>query len=203
MIGITTETTTEDEAATAAVPDDQGSLPYDDDQPDYRGRDRDRDRDRRPASRSPPARRYAPPPAQPSPTIVVQGLPGDATEDDVIDGFASVSPDLKVFNADNIKTVRLRNNGRGRTIAFVEFADANAAAHFLEFHYPSLEFQLAHSRGVNSEPVSVRINYSWSRDDEGYERVREDRPRDTEDWKCAEVGLCAGSDGKHPLMDIL
>lgn len=179
--------------------DDQGPLSYDDDHTDYRGRDRDRDRDRdrRPASRSPPARRYAPPPAQPSPTIIVQGLPGDATEDDVIDGFASVSPDLKVFNADNIKTVRLRNNGRGRTIGFVEFADANAAAHFLEFHYPSLEFQLAHSRGVNSEPVSVRINYSWSRDDEGYERVREDRPRDTEDWKCTEVGLCAGSGSKH------
>lgn len=116
-------------------------------------------------------------------------MPSDATEDDVIDGFASVSPDLKVFNADNIKNVRLRNNGRGRTIGFVEFADANAAAHFLEFHYPSLEFQLAHSRGVNSEPVSVRINYSWGRDDEGYDRVREDRPRDTEDWKCAEVSL--------------
>lgn len=111
----------------------------------------------------------------------------------MIDGFASVSPDLKVFNADNIKNVRLRNNGRGRTIGFVEFADANAAAHFLEFHYPSLEFQLAHSRGVNSEPVSVRINYSWGRDDEGYDRVREDRPRDTEDWKCAEVGLMPGA----------
>lgn len=117
----------------------------------------------------------------------------------MIDGFASVSPDLKVFNADNIKTVRLRNNGRGRTIGFVEFADANAAAHFLEFHYPSLEFQLAHSRGVNSEPVSVRINYSWSRDDEGYERVREDRPRDTEDWKCAEVGPYAWSCGTREL----
>lgn len=110
-----------------------------------------------------------------------------------------MSPDLKVFNADNIKTVRLRNNGRGRTIGFVEFADANAAAHFLEFHYPSLEFQLAHSRGVNSEPVSVRINYSWSRDDEGYERVREDRPRDTEDWKCAEVGPYAWSCGAREL----
>lgn len=112
-----------------------------------------------------------------------------------------MSPDLKVFNADNIKTVRLRNNGRGRTIGFVEFADANAAAHFLEFHYPSLEFQLAHSRGVNSEPVSVRINYSWSRDDEGYERVREDRPRDTEDWKCVEVSLHAQSGGKMAINE--
>lgn len=119
-----------------------------------------------------------------------------------------MSPDLKVFNADNIKTVRLRNNGRGRTIGFVEFADANAAAHFLEFHYPSLEFQLAHSRGVNSEPVSVRINYSWGRDDEGYDKVREDRPRDTEDWKCIEVGPHAWNDKKtpqieHPLTNLV
>lgn len=120
----------------------------------------------------------------------------------MIDGFASVSPDLKVFNADNIKTVRLRNNGRGRTIGFVEFADANAAAHFLDFHYPSLEFQLAHSRGVNSEPVSVRINYSWSRDDEGYDRVREDRPRDTEDWKCVEVSPMPGAMGRCASTNV-
>lgn len=103
----------------------------------------------------------------------------------MLDGFASVSPDTKVFNADNVKGIRLRNNKRGRRIGFVEFYSVNDAAHFLEYHYPGLEFQLAHSRGVDSEPVGVGINYSRGRDDEG---GRDERARDEQDWKCPEVG---------------
>lgn len=121
----------------------------------------------------------------------MEGLPDDATEDDILDGFASVSPDTKVFNADNVKVVRLRNNKRGRRIGFVEFFGANDAAHFLEYHYPGLEFQLAHSRGVDSEPVGVGINYSRGRDDEGgfkEDRGRDERARgDEADWTCVEV----------------
>lgn len=98
-----------------------------------------------------------------------------------------MSPDLKVFNADNVKAVRLRGNKRGNRIGFVEFFTVNDAAHFLEYHYPGFEFQLAHSRGVDSELVGVGINYSRGRDDEGGERGREDRGRDEQDWKCPEV----------------
>lgn len=119
----------------------------------------------------------------------MEGLPGDATEDDILDGFASVSPDLKVFNVDNVKAVRLRGNKRGSRIGFVEFYTVNDAAHFLEYHYPGLEFQLAHSRGVDSELVGVGINYSRGREDEGGERGREDRGREDQDWKCPEVSF--------------
>lgn len=121
----------------------------------------------------------------------MEGLPNDATEDDILDGFASASPDAKVFSPENVKVVRLRNNKRGRRIGFVEFFGVNDAAHFLEYHYPGLEFQLAHSRGVDSEPVGVGINYSRGRDDEG--GLREDRGRDErargddKDWTCSEV----------------
>ncbi|KUI56101.1 hypothetical protein VP1G_03441 [Cytospora mali] len=153
----------------------------------YRSRKGDyRDPDHAPASRSPPARSYAPPPARPSSTIIVEGLPDDATDDDILDGFASVSPDSKVFNADRVRAIRLRNNKRGRRIGFVEFVDVNAAADFLEFHYPGLRFQLAHSRGVNSELISVGINYSWGREDEA--GGRDDR-RDLEDWNCPECSF--------------
>lgn len=164
------------------------SLPYDDEavgdnNPDWRHRSR---------SRSPRRHHHhSGGPGRPSATIIVEGLPNDATEDDILDGFASVSPDTKVFNAENVKVVRLRNNKRGRRIGFVEFFSANDAAHFLEYHFPSLEFQLAHSRGVDSEPVGVGINYSRGREDEGGfrdDRGRDERLRgDEQDWTCPEV----------------
>lgn len=161
-------------------PQYDASLPYDDEQQgDYR------DRDHAPVSRSPPGRSYAPAPSRPSSTIIVEGLPDDATEDDILDGFASVSPDSKVFSADSVRAIRLRNNKRGRRIGFMEFVDVNAAAGFLEYHYPGLRFQLAHSRGVNSEMVSVGIDYSWGREDEA--GGRDDRSRELEDWNCPEV----------------
>lgn len=179
-------------------PHHDSSLPYDDELPE------DRERDHRPRSPSPSPRRYAP--GRPSSTIIVEGLPNDATEDDLLDGFASVSPDAKVFNADNVKVVRLRNNKRGRRIGFVEFFGVNDAAHFLEYHYPGLEFQLAHSCGVDSELVSVGINYSRGRDDEG---GRDDRGRDEQDWKCPEASsspsagqLCHGSVADHPQVRV-
>lgn len=161
------------------------SLPYDDEQA------------RRPHSRSrSPRRQHGP--GRPSATIIVEGLPGDVTEDDILDGFASVSPDLKVFNVDNVKAVRLRGNKRGSRIGFVEFYTVNDAAHFLEYHYPGLEFQLAHSRGVDSELVGVGINYSRGREDEGgAERGREDRGREEQDWKCPEVSIDQDTDCKN------
>ncbi|PSR77260.1 hypothetical protein BD289DRAFT_151361 [Coniella lustricola] len=157
------------------------SLPYDDDQADLHHQ-----RDRRVRSRSRSPRRHAP--GRPSSTVIVEGLPADATEDDILDGFASASPDAKVFHADKIKAIRLRNNKRGRRIGFVEFYNVNDAAHFLEYHYPGLEFQLAHSRGVDSELVNVGINYSRGREDEAGrdERPRDDQVRDEQDWTCPE-----------------
>ncbi|ROV95468.1 hypothetical protein VMCG_08475 [Cytospora schulzeri] len=157
-------------------PQYDASLSYDDEQAEHHDPDH-----------APPARSYAPPPARPSSTIIVEGLPDDATDDDILDGFASVSPDSKVFHADRVRAIRLRNNKRGRRIGFVEFVDVNAAADFLEYHYPGLRFQLAHSRGVNSEMISVGINYSWGREDEAV--GRDDRSRDMEDWNCPECAF--------------
>ena len=73
---------------------------------------------------------------------------------------------------------------KGRRIAFVEFFQVSDAAAFLEYHYPSIRFQLAHSRGIESELVNVGINYSKDREDDRYERERE---RDNSDWGCPEV----------------
>lgn len=67
--------------------------------------------------------------------------------------------------------------------------NVNDAAHFLEYHYPVVEFRLAHSRGVDSEPVTVGINYSRGREDEG--------GRDEQDWKCPEVSPLT----RHTLPD--
>lgn len=117
-------------------------------------------------------------------------MPDDATDDDILDGFASVSPDSKVFSPNSVRVIRLRINKRGRRIGFVEFINVNAAADFLEFHYPGLRFQLAHSRGVNSELIRVGINYSWGREDEvggRDDKTRDDNGRDLEDWSCPEV----------------
>lgn len=158
------------------------SLPYDDEAP----ADQNPDWRHHHHHQHPPAA-----PGRPSATIIVDGLPNDATEDDLLDGFASVSPDTKVFDADNVKVVRLRHNKRGRRIGFVEFFSTNDAAHFLEYHFPGLEFQLAHSRGVDSEPVAVGINYSRGREDDGAvgaDRGRDERARgDEPDWTCPEV----------------
>lgn len=156
-----------------------GALSYDDDQ-------------RPPHSRSRSPRRshhhshQQSGPGRPAATIIVEGLPTDATEDDVLDGFASVSPDQRVFNAETVKAVRLRaTNKRGNRVGFVEFYTVNDAAHFLEFHYPGLEFPLAHSRGVDSEPVGVSINYSRGREEE----VPALRGGEEADWKCILVSF--------------
>lgn len=139
-------------------------------------------------------------PGRPAATIIVEGLPNDATEDDVLDGFASVSPDQRVFNADNVKDLRLRaTNKRGNRVGFVEFYTINDAAHFLEFHYPGLEFPLAHSRGVDSEPVAVRIDYSRGREDE----APAERGREEADWKCVLVSSEARTERFDRCADIL
>lgn len=114
--------------------------------------------------------------------MILEGLPSDVTEDDIMDGLSSVRTEPP-FRPDSVRVIRLRSNKRGRRIAFVEFFQVSDAAAFLEYHYPSIRFQLAHSRGMESELVNVGINYSKDREDDRYERERE---RDNSDWGCLE-----------------
>lgn len=121
---------------------------------------------------------------RPTSTVILEGLPAAVLEDDILDGFSTASGP-SVFRAEDVKAVRLRNNKRGRRIGFVEFYRVADAEEFVEYHYPSLEFNLAHSRGVDSEPITVGINYSRGREDDN--RDDRDRGRDGDEWTCREV----------------
>ncbi|KAJ9155200.1 RNA-binding protein 5 [Pleurostoma richardsiae] len=111
---------------------------------------------------------------------LLEGLPSDATEDDILDGFASVSG-ASIFRSENVRSVRLRNNKKGRRIGFVEFYEVLDASAFLDYHYPAITLQLAHSRGMDSEPVAISINYSREREDNSREAIREN-----DEWECPE-----------------
>ncbi|TPX13928.1 uncharacterized protein E0L32_005628 [Thyridium curvatum] len=136
----------------------------------YGYRSRGDSQDRRPRSRSPLR----------SETLILEGLPDDVTEKDILQGIEIIA-NYPEFSTDLIKAVRLRSNKRGRRIAFLEFFRAADAADFLEQHPPTISLPLPESRGLQSEPVRVGINYS---------RTKEDADRggrsDDLDWTCSE-----------------
>lgn len=71
----------------------------------------------------------------------------------------------------------------GQRIAFVEFYRISDAAEFMDHYYPSITFTLVKSGGPDSEPVSVGIDFSRSREDS----ARSDAGREDGSWKCLEV----------------
>jgi hypothetical protein len=72
----------------------------------------------------------------------------------------------------------------GRRIAIVEFHRRSDAEHFYDRYYPTISFRLEHSRGLDSDPITVRVEVPRHRDD--IDSTRETR-RDGDDWECIKV----------------
>jgi hypothetical protein len=132
----------------------------------------------------------------------LNGLPEDATERDILYGLDYVTGD-RHFSSDKVRIARLRHDHSGklspflsnltlrystlpgRRIASVEFHRRSDAKQFLDQHYPDISFPLEHSRGPDSDPVTVRIS-APSRDESDSSR---DVRREEDDWDCINVCL--------------
>ncbi|KLU83440.1 hypothetical protein MAPG_02500 [Magnaporthiopsis poae ATCC 64411] len=157
------------------------SLRYDDD--DYDDSHDDRGR-RRPRSRSPYSpdrygRSMSPPPRQgPYHTLIMEGLPMEVREDDILDGFDAFTR-LSNFSSEHIRSVRLRTNKLNRRICFVEFNTVAEAEDFAERCHFSMDLDLPTIGGLKMETVRVNLNYSRAREDGG----RGDN-RSESSWTC-------------------
>jgi hypothetical protein len=74
----------------------------------------------------------------------------------------------------------------GRRIAFVEFHRRSDAEYFFDRYYPDISFRLEHSRGADSEPITVGITSPKNRDE--VDPSRESR-RDDDGWDCHNVRI--------------
>ncbi|SPQ19486.1 67cd7b42-03de-4411-a86b-92c88f607708 [Thermothielavioides terrestris] len=83
-----------------------------------------------------------------------------------------------------VRIARVRYDHDGRRIAFVEFHRRSDAEHFYDRYYPEISFPLEHSRGLDSEPVTVGV--SFPNNDETHSS-RESR-RDDDGWDCIQCG---------------
>src|SRR3569833_2873930 len=97
------------------------------------------------------------------------------------------------FESRMIRSVRMKYNRRGTRVAFVEFGHSADASDFLDYNPEHISLPLPDSRGVQSEPVDIRVNMATERDREEFDQdERED------DWTCYEVswhpGLIRGRD---------
>lgn len=140
--------------------------------------------------------------------MILHGLPEDATERDVLYGLDYVTRD-RHFSTDQVRIARIRHDhngafslarifaqllfkvhlltsGPGRRIAFVEFHRRSDAEYFLDQYYPDISLRLEHSRGLDSEPITVGISSPRNRDE--MDSSRESR-RDDDGWDCIKVSL--------------
>ncbi|KAK0655835.1 hypothetical protein B0T16DRAFT_397815 [Cercophora newfieldiana] len=120
----------------------------------------------------------------PSKAIVLEDVPEDATERDVLYGLDYVTRD-RHMSTDQVKVARLRHDHDGRRIAVVKFHRRSDAEYFMDRHYPEISFPLEHSRSIDSEPIVFRINFNRSNDETQPAR---DSRRDDEDWDCTRCG---------------
>jgi hypothetical protein len=72
----------------------------------------------------------------------------------------------------------------GRHIAFVEFHRRSEADQFFERYYPDVSFPLEHSRGLDSEPITVGVSSPGNRDEVDSSR---DSRREDDGWDCIKV----------------
>ncbi|KAK4124818.1 hypothetical protein N657DRAFT_689225 [Parathielavia appendiculata] len=112
------------------------------------------------------------------------GLPEDATERDILYGLDYVTKD-RHFSSDKVRLARLRYDHNGHRTAFVEFHRRSDAEYFLDRYYPDISFPLEHSRGLDSEPITVGIS---SPRDRGEMDSSRDSRRDGEGWDCIKCG---------------
>ncbi|KAL2261554.1 hypothetical protein VTK26DRAFT_3905 [Humicola hyalothermophila] len=120
----------------------------------------------------------------PGKVVILEGLPEDATERDILYGLDYVTRD-RHFSSDQVKIARLRHDHNGQCIAVVEFHRRSDAEYFLDRYYPDISFRLEHSRGLDSEPITVGVAAPRNRDE--MDSTRESR-RDDDDWDCIKCG---------------
>lgn len=85
-------------------------------------------------------------------------------------------------STDQIKIVRFRYDSAGRRLAVVEFKRRADAESFMEQHQPDISFPLEHTRGANSEYITMDIFFERSRTN------MDDSHREDEDWDCLKCG---------------
>ncbi|KAK3694787.1 hypothetical protein B0T22DRAFT_81734 [Podospora appendiculata] len=134
-------------------------------------------RDGYPASRSNPT--------APGKAIVLEDVPDDATERDILYGLDYVTRD-RHMSTDQVRVARLRHDHNGRRTALVEFHRRADAEYFMDNYYPEISFPLEHTRGIGSEPVTFGIDYGRSRDEADSSR---DPRRDDDGWDCLNCGV--------------
>ncbi|KAK4200631.1 putative RNA-binding protein [Triangularia verruculosa] len=88
--------------------------------------------------------------------LILEGLPEDASERDVLYGLDFVTRDQH-FSSDQVKLVRLRYDQDGQRIAVVEFHRRAQVEDFLDLFFPEVSFPLQHTRGKDSEFFSFGL----------------------------------------------
>ena len=86
------------------------------------------------------------------------------------------------MSTDQIKIVRFRYDSAGRRLAVVEFKRRADAETFMEQYHPDISFPLEHTRGTNSEYITMDIFFERNRSD------MDDFRGDDEDWDCFKCG---------------
>lgn len=167
----------------------RASLDYDDqegydDAPSSRNARHDRDKSPRYSDSRHDGSRSRRPYGPSSKVVVLEGVPEDATERDILYGLDYVT-NTRHMSVDQVRVARLRHVNNGRRIAVVEFYRRSEAEYFMNKYYPLISFPLEHSRGQDSEPLSFRISFQRGPDEA--EGARESR-RDDEDWDCTRCG---------------
>ncbi|KAL2147023.1 hypothetical protein VTI28DRAFT_905 [Corynascus sepedonium] len=118
-------------------------------------------------------------------TIILNGLPEDATERDILYGLDNVTRD-RHFSSDKVRLARVRDDHSGGRIALVEFHRRSDAEYFYDRFYPDVSFPLEHSRGVDSEPITVGVSVPDNHDEVDSSR---DLHRDEDGWMCIKCGV--------------
>ncbi|KAH6854974.1 hypothetical protein B0I37DRAFT_441892 [Chaetomium sp. MPI-CAGE-AT-0009] len=118
-------------------------------------------------------------------TIMIDVAWIDATERDILYGLDYVTRD-RHFSSDKVRVARFRHNYDGTRFAFVEFHRRSDAENFLDRYYPDISFRLEHSRGLDSEPITVAVMAPEDRDE--IEPSRDSR-RDDDGWDCIKCGV--------------
>ncbi|KAK4168647.1 putative RNA-binding protein [Cladorrhinum sp. PSN259] len=124
-------------------------------------------------------------------TVILSSLPEDVTERDILFGLDYVTRD-RHFSNDQVKIVRIQTDLDGHPIASVEFNRRSDAEYFLDHSFPKISFPLQQSRGLDSEPVSVRVESLNMQYQPSYSR--ESRREDEDGWECAN---CNGFNYPH------
>ncbi|KAL2167006.1 hypothetical protein VTG60DRAFT_1873 [Thermothelomyces hinnuleus] len=117
--------------------------------------------------------------------IILNGLPEDATERDILYGLDYITRD-RHFSSDKVRIARVRNDHNGGRFALVEFHRRSDAEYFYDRYYPDVSFPLEHSRGIDSEPITAGVTIP---DNLGDMDSARDSRRDDDGWQCVKCGI--------------